>query len=570
MSRDDDRYEGKQRAMLRRRDFLKIGLAAGIAGSLVALPWMRRALAQRRPDAPAKRVLIFYFSGGMRSSVAFHAAANTRKYNPWGAIAETPMPTPFTLGKLLDDWLDNTTPVVTPDVAPLPDAAYTLSPMGGWGGMRVPRFREIGNQFSVLGTWNTARGDHYRAATEDPTGSATGLEPGLLTRLGAGVDAAGGIAPPVDNTPDPDGGMPDATVTMTDAGDTDGGDPDGGDPDGGTPPIDPRDQIPSFHVEPGAAFGHSTETTARFTPVPLFGVGGLPGRGNLDDDESRRVGRDWARDDDMRARLDRRRLDARPGWGHGVVEQYVNDRESRRRVGEKLTAGWIDVSQNDMQAHGAVLTDAGTVALTNAMLFELFSLALGPDPMTGGPYMDPSNNEFFRTAMDIALAVRLLQLGSPAVCVEMGGFDTHSGERRDAPARFRFLGRIWATLQFLLSRMPEPGEPGKTMFDRTLVMTMSEFGRDPGSDASGFNNGEGSDHGADPSCYYYAHAMMGGGVQPNRHVGVAPTTTYTPLMADRVDLRRLHSTALWALGLEYDNPDWGYPDAPPVTQLFMP
>ncbi len=561
MSRDDDRHEAKARAMLRRRDFLKLALAGGVASSLVALPWMRRAFAQRRPDAPAKRVLILYFSGGMRSSVAFHASPGQRKYNPWGVIDGTG--TPFSLGKLLDDNLPAGTPIITPEL-PLPDGAYTLSPTGPWGGMRVPRLREVAQSFSVMGTWNTSRGDHYRAATEEPTGAPSGLEPGLLTRLAAGVDGRGGIAPPPDNTPT-DGGAPDASVTVTDAGDTDGG-------DAGFTPIDPLDQIPAFHLEPGAAFGRTTESTARYTPVPLFGVGGLPGRDNLDAGESARVGQDWARDTEMRARLDQRRLNARVGWGRGIVEQYAGDREARRRVGERLTASWIDVSQNDTAAHGAVNTDAGVVPLTNAMLFELFTRALGSDPALGGslPYANPNGNEFFRTAMDAALAVRLLQLGSPAIALEMGGFDTHSGERRDAPARFRFVGRLWATLQFLLSHMPEPGEPGKTMLDRTLVLTMSEFGRDPGSDATGFNNGEGSDHGADPSCYYLAHAMMGGGVVPGRLVGAASANTYVPLMADRVPLRRLHATALWALGLENDNPDWGYPDVQPVTQLFTP
>src|SRR5205823_6625390 len=136
-------------------------------------------------------------------------------YNPWGLIEGTG--TPFALGKLLDDFLTDTTPIITPEVA-LPDASYTLNPMGPWAGMRVPRFREIASAFSVMGTWNTSRGDHYRAAIEEPTGAATGLEAGLLTRLAAGVDGRGGIPLPPDNTPS-DGGAPDATVTMTDAGD---------------------------------------------------------------------------------------------------------------------------------------------------------------------------------------------------------------------------------------------------------------------------------------------------------------------------------------------------------------
>jgi hypothetical protein len=551
---DDDSDDGRAHRMLRRRDLLKAALVGGVASSLTALPWMRHAFAQRRPDAPAKRVLILYFSGGMRSSTAFHASPGAKKYNPWGVIESTG--TPFVLGKLLDDFLPAGTPVIRPETSP-PDGAYTLDPMGPWRGMRVPRLREIANRFSVLGTWNTSRGDHYRAATEEPTGSPSGTEPGLLTRLAAGVDAAGGI--PVAE----DGGVsPDATVSMMDAGDS----------DGGVPGVDPRDQIPAFHVQPNSMFGHATEETARFMPVPLFGVDGLPGRSNLGDRDAARIGRDWARDLEMRARLDQRRLHARTGWGRAVIEQYAGDREARRRVGEQLTAAWIDVRDNNDEARGSVMTDAGLVPLSNAMLFELFSRALGPDPMRDGvlPYDNPRESEFFRTAMDLALAVRLLQLGSPALAVEMGGFDTHSGERRDAPARFRFVGRLWATLQFLLSRIPEPGEPGVSMLDRTLVLTMSEFGRDPGSESSGFNNGEGSDHGADPSCYYFGHAIMGGGVVPNRLVGAASPNTYVPATADRIPLRRLHATALWALGLEHDHPDWGFPDVQPITQLFTP
>lgn len=566
---DDDRYRGKKHCMLHRRDLFKGLLGAGAVAGITALPWMRNAFAQRRPDATAKRVLVLYFSGGVRSSVAFHASPATKKYNPWGAITDTPRPTPFSLGKLLDDFIPAGTPIITPEM-PLPDSAYTLRADGPWAGMRTRRLREIAPEFSVVGTWNTSRGDHYRASIEESTGSPTGTEAGLLSRIATGVDAAGGIPLPVDNAPmdggtDMDAGMngPDAN-TSTDGG-TDGG--------SAMPPrVDPRDQVPAFHVQPGSNFGHTTEATARFTPVPLFGVGGLPGRGDIDRNEARLVGRDWARDAEMRARLDQRRLRARTGWGHGIVDTYAGDREARRRVGERLTAPWIDPSRDNDEARGAVMTDAGLKPLSNAMMRELFLLALGPDPNNQmmGPYDNPGASEFGRTAMDVALAIRLLQLGSPAIAVEMGGFDTHSGERRDAPARFRFVGRLWATLHFLLSRMPEPGEPGKTMLDRTLIITMSEMGRDPGTEATGFNNGEGSDHGADPSCYYIAHGIMGGGVIPNRFAGPAPATTYTPAMADRISLRRLHATALWAMGLEYDNPDWGFPDVQPITQLFTP
>ncbi len=568
---DNDRYHGKQ-LFLRRRDLLKAAVLGGAASSLIALPFMKLANAERRPGAPAKRVLIIYFGGGVRSSVAFHASPGAKKYNPWGVIPGTN--TPFSVGRLLGDHLPSDTPVINPEAAPLAQSLYTLSPMGGWRGAQVSRMSEAAPRMSVVGTWNTSRGDHYRGAIEEPTGSPSGLEAGLLARLGTGVDAAGGIALPIDNTPNGDGGAetPDATVTMaTDGGDA-GGLNDGAVPDGGTPRIDPRDQIPAFHVNPGSSFGLTNDATSRFAPVPLFGVDGLPGRSEIARDDFTRVGRDWARDAAMRARLDQRRLHSRVTWGHSVVEQYAGDREGRRRVGERLTAGWIDVRDNPMDARGAVQLDSGVVPLTNDMMHELFALALGPDPgtMNTMPYRNPNENGFYRSAMDFALAVRLLQLGSPSIVVEMGGFDTHSGERRDAPARFRFVGRIWSTLQWLLSRMPEPGEPGVSMLDRTLIVTMSEMSRDPGSDATGFNNGEGSDHGSDPSCYYLAHGIMGGGVQPGRLAGAVNANTYVPAASDRISLRRLHATTLWALGLEHDNPDWGYPDVQPLTQLFTP
>lgn len=568
---DDDRYQGPSAPMLRRRDLFKLLLGGAVSSSLLALPFSRMASAQRRPDAPAKRVLIFYFSGGFRSSTAFHASA-TKKYNPWGLIDGTN--TPFQLGRLLGDYLPaGETPAANPDPMPTPDAAYALNPMGPWGALSVPRLRDVAPRFSVVGTWNTSRGDHYRAATEEPTGSPTGLEPGLLTRISAAMDARGGLAPPPDNTPSDAGadGSAEASVVM-DASAPDADTEAGASGDGGFTPVPLADRVPSFHVEPGAAFGHTTESTTRFAPVPLFGIGGLPGQQDLDDQQARLVGRDWAPNADLRARLDQRRLRARVGWGQSVVAQYANDHDARQRVGDRLTASWIDVSQNDTAARGAVQTAAGLAPLTNAMLYEAFVRSLGPDPAADGmrPYQNPNDSDFFRTAMDLALAIRLLQLGSPAVTVEMGGFDTHSGERRDAPARFRFVGRAWATLHWLLSRMPEPGEPGRSMLDRTLVVTMSEFGRDPGVESTGFNNGEGSDHGADPSCYYFAHGIMGGGVVPGRHVGAASANSYVPAQADRLSLRRLHSTILWALGLENDNPDYGYPDEQPVSQLFLP
>ena len=509
---------------LGRRDLLKLFVAGGAASSVFALPSMRNAHGMLRPDAPAKRVLVLYFGGGIRSSTAFHASPATIRYNPWGAIEGTN--TPFSLGKLLDDFLPAGTPISTPETPP-PDAAYQLSPMGGWAGMRVPRLREIAGNMSVVGTWNSSRGDHYRASTEESTGTSNGSEGGLLTRIGAGLGSCTAPTP---------------------------------------------DDVPTFHVQPGAAFGHATEDQLRFTPVPIFGTGGLPGRGQQNDEVLALTGFDWTRDEAMSQRLDDRRVNSRSGFGRGIAEVYRGDKLGSRRIGVRLAEPWINPTGDEMAARGTVRTETMEVPLTNAMLREVFVRALGPDPMGDGaaPYPDPDNSGFFRTAMDVALAIRLLQLGSAGAVVEIGGFDTHSGERQEAPARFRFLGRLWATINWILSRIPEPGEPDKTMLDRTLVFTTSEFGRDGGSATTGFNNGDGSDHGNDPSCYYLAHGIMGGGVIGGRFAGPAPASTYVPAMADRISSRRLLASALWSLGLDSANPEWGFPDVTPITQLWTP
>ncbi|HEU5056028.1 MAG TPA: DUF1501 domain-containing protein, partial [Kofleriaceae bacterium] len=196
------------------------------------------------------------------------------------------------------------------------------------------------------------------------------------------------------------------------------------------------------------------------------------------------------------------------------------------------------------------------VPLTNAMLYELATRALGPQAEYEG---DPTGSEHFDTAVNAALAVRLLQLGSPAVTLEIADFDLHSGERTDGPALYSFLGRLWASLGWLLARIPDPA--GGTMLDSTLVVTTSDFGRDPAA-PRGFNGGEGSDHGADPGCYYLAHALMGAGVRGGQLVGGVSTDDYD---ARREPLQiaptRLLATVLHALGIDPADPDLGFPDA---------
>jgi hypothetical protein len=476
-----------------RRGFLSMlgATAAGVA----FLPALRSSRAEPGAGAKARRLLVLNLVGAVRSSAAFHASS-LQRYNPYGLISG--QSTPFALGSLLDD-----------NAA---DAAYTLGT--AWQGARLPRLREIANQFSVLGTWSVTRGDHTRSRIEEPTGSATGQDPGLLTRVAAGLAGAAG-----------------------------------------------RDlDIPPFHLEAATLFGNSPGALGRYAPVELASFESLPSSATEDARAQSRTGNRFAANDAMRARFDEPRVAARSGRGRLVAETYMLHKRAARSVGVRLSQPDIAVGSEDADTAmlGTVRLASGNVPLTNAMLREAMLSCVGPDP-DGSPQ---------RTiAIDAALAVRLLQLGSPAVVLEIADFDFHSGERSEGPPLYRFLGRLWATLQWLLSRIPDPSGEG-TLLDRTLVTAFSDFGRD-GVDG-GWNGGEGSDHGVDASCFYLAHPVMGAGVKPNRLVGAVSTSHYDARRESlQIAPQRYIATLLGALGLDAADPQFGFPDAgAPVMELW--
>lgn len=500
-----------------RRCVLGAGLAGAACAALRGLP-----IPQARAQAPARarRVLIVNLTGAVRSSAAFHAApdnvAQALAHNPWGTIAGAAASN-LSLGQLLDDHLRPDAPagasILAPGTStmPLADAAYTTSATGGWKGARLPRLREF-TDFSVVGSWHEERGDHARAAIEEPSGSSTGAAPGLLTRLGAGLAAQGALP------------------------------------------------VPGFHVAPAARFGGGEGDIGRFVPVALDSVYALPSAGDVSEAERAAIGHDWAANEAMRDRLDSTRLAGREGYARQLLEDFASHRRTNRALGARLAEPWMHVDNGDgAAAFGTVTLDDGSEApLDNAMLHELASLASTVDPF-GYPLVDE--------ALGWMLGVRLLQLGSPAVTVEMRGFDLHSGEVDGAPALYSMLGRLWATLGWLLGRIREPNGEG-SMLDHTLVVTMSDFGRDRGA-YGGFNGGEGSDHGVDPSCYYLAHAVMGAGVATNRVVGAAPLDTFDARAPGAAYApRQLLATLLSALGLDHRAPVWGFDDVTSLVPLW--
>jgi uncharacterized protein (DUF1501 family) len=489
--------------MIDRRGFLSLA-GLGAAG-LAFLPRLRRARAAELP-ARARRLLVLHLSGGIRSSAGFLASGNVT-YNPYGLIEGTG--TPFALGRLLDD-----TPPGSP---PLGDDAYTLG--AAWGGARLPRLREVAGELSVVGTWSEARGDHLRARVEEPTGSPDGADPGLVTRVIAGLAALHGGAP----------------------------------------------EIPGFHLAPDALFG-AAGRLARHAPVALAGWYSLPSAAAADPFVTERTADGWVAGTEMAERRDRRVVEVRAGAGRVLADTHALHRGAARSIGRRL--GQADMQVADYEATGAALGEvalaAGSVPLTNAMLYELTTRALGPMPEYDG---DVTGSEHFNSAINAAVAVRLLQLGSPAVALEIESFDYHSDERTQAPALYGFLGRLWASLGWLLRRIPDPA--GGTMFDSTLVVTTSDFGRDPAG-PRGWNGGDGSDHGADPGCFYLAHAVMGGGVRGGQLIGGVSTEDYDA-RRETVQIApvRLLGTLLSAVGLDPEDPDVGFATAgAPIAELW--
>jgi len=480
-----------------RRKFLQL---SAVAAGAVAVSRMQK-YARAAPAARARRVLILNLFGGIRSSAAFFASPET-PFNPYGLLPR--VTAPFALGRLLGD-----TP---PGTDELGDDAYTLGP--AWNGVRVSRLREVTGQFSVLGTFSLARGDHNRARLEEPSGDPDGAAPGLLTRIAAGMSTRAGGADLA---------------------------------------------IPAFHLMPFGRFGGGDGAFARHVPVSVSSWRALPSSASDDPIADALTGNGFSRPE-MIERLDERRVRTRGGLGRQVAATYAVHHKGARAIGKRLASPDFAITDPDRGSAwlGTVTLGASQLPLTNAMLLELFTRCLGPGDQTGNPYYDH--------AIDLAVSVRLLQLGVPACCTELGNFDFHSGERTGAPALYSFLGRAWATLCWLLPKVADPD--GGNLFDHTLLMTTSDFGRDQ-MGPTGFNGGEGSDHGADYGTSYLAHAVAGAGVRGGRMLGGVDTASYDARAASvKFTMPELLATALDALGLDPTDPEYGFPAERSIGELW--
>ena len=248
--------------------------------------------------------------------------------------------------------------------------------------------------------------------------------------------------------------------------------------------------------------------------------------------------------------LDARVVGRRRNLAQGAVQALITTKGTLRRFGPLL-------ADRRLRFDSDQFLDQALAGVTNQMILE----AVG-NPPGGGRALDGD-------ARQVALALRLLQFGSPAACVSIGGFDTHDHETERAPKLFSRLARFVAGVHFALGRIPDP--MGGTLLDNTLVVTTSEFGRN-GVAPDGFNAGLGSDHGGDPGWRYQAHVVFGAGVVPKR---LHDTDDNNRPLDRPASTQRLLATLAAATGVDQAEVDrlWPtgtplYPEAGPMWELW--
>jgi hypothetical protein len=281
-------------------------------------------------------------------------------------------------------------------------------------------------------------------------------------------------------------------------------------------------------------FGRGGGDFAGFRPVAVQTAAEFEGRSQGSGQAERAA---WARR--LRDRIDDRYVEKRAPH----VKPYLSAARDAKQNSKEYAAALRNPA---LDLLGAPLAELGGVR--NDQLLEV----LGGGPFAQGQW-----------GLETAFALRLMQLGVPAVTVLRYLYDTHSDEntlfRNDA----RDLGRQIAGIHFLLHRMRE--SDGTPMWDRTLVFVVSEFGRDNTDPATGFNSGGGSDHQGGIACRNQAWPVFGGPITAKgKRFGALDPSTLATIGAPARSVKSVHATILAALGIDASR----YVNDAPIRDLF--
>jgi hypothetical protein len=166
-----------------------------------------------------------------------------------------------------------------------------------------------------------------------------------------------------------------------------------------------------------------------------------------------------------------------------------------------------------------------------------------------------------RDGQNLRLALRLFHFGCPAVYIDQGGYDMHSGEEQGLPGQINGLCRLLSALEAALKAMTHPD--GGSYWDHTVVALGSEFGRT--ARGGKFNSARGSDHGGDYATRWMSMPFFGGPITiPGQQIGATRAADLKP-DGKVFSYRAVLKTLLDGLGADHQP---FFPADAPFNDLF--
>jgi hypothetical protein len=529
-----------RRSGITRRNFLRSALAGGAA--LAPTLWLARR-GRGTPTTPRRvqRVLIVHAPGGVRWTASFDGQTDVQ-LNPWGILpwrlVGRGAPPAWGFSRMLlqkplwqdaTDWAGNLYPYLSSDDPTHYNVARPA--LATWKGATLPSLVDVAGRIAVVRVTGSPEGpfdtDHATASHTLYTGYRTG-QAGLVTVLNDAL--------------------------RRQLGDS----------------FDLVYPLPAVAVtQPGWSIG--TGDLAASRPIFLASALALPTT------QAGSSGGSWGRA--VEAELDTRFAAARPQRDQQLLADFINDKTAADAHVPQLIDPALHLAESPAGASPALGALVDGTPLSNDMLAEVFGLN-GDATCAGDLWRDifaaiQSSAQPTWTAADNpfglngALAVRLLQSGAPVVSITVGGFDTHSYEVIDPylheamTTQVASLGRLLSGLVFALQAAADPLSPSASLWDSTVVVTLSEFGRG-GADVgpNGFNSQSGANDGGSGHDPWAAWPIFGGPV-------IAGGQLLTDAGGGFYQQNRIFTTLLKGLGVDAENSAYlPYDTFPPIPGLL--
>ena len=467
----------------------------------IFVPRTSRAQTAAVTSARAKQLLIIYAGGGMRGHSLFSFDSASTYLNPYGVAGSLGSANAkFRLASPLGG---------NPDLAPFQQSPELLPE---WGKQLPTLFGPTLEQFSLLGPVDHNPGgeailDAQTQRNLISTGKKTG-GPGLLTIIGNKLPTARPLPPFCLGV--------EAAIFGA----------------------------PGVGFEAGAPVYIDNPLLVGSKNFPYTRMG-QPLQGAM---ESWELGLNRSLDSALKSRL--------PAFLGSPIDQVAGSREQLKAVQEVLARPQLRFDSPDNAT--AAFGNSNGVPLSNRRLEQAFLPFVRFQ--SGG--LTTSSNFNDPLGAKMAMAVRLLQYGSPAVAVGYSGFDLHRDEDKLMHTVSRPLGRAMSALLFVLGGMA--GVEAKRLLDEVLIVVVSEQARDHVNKDTGYNDSGGSDHRGTASSRYQILPVFGAGVKGGRVIGgFAPSDDLTPT-GKTFSSASLSATMLSSLGIDSRS----YIDADPIEELF--